>query len=62
MCIRDSIEAEVPSAEMGSYAIQLRAMTQGRGSYSFAFVRYEEAPAEVAAKVIEAAKKEAAAE
>ena len=56
------IEAEVPSAEMGSYAIQLRAMTQGRGSYSFAFVRYEEAPAEVAAKVIEAAKKEAAAE
>ena len=45
-----------------SYAIQLRAMTQGRGSYSFAFVRYEEAPAEVAAKVIEAAKKEAAAE
>lgn len=56
------IEAEVPSAEMGTYAIQLRAMTQGRGSYSFNFVRYEEAPAEVAAKVIEAAKKEAAVE
>lgn len=47
---------------MGTYAIQLRAMTQGRGSYSFNFVRYEEAPAEVAAKVIEAAKKEAAVE
>ena len=56
------IEAEVPSAEMSSYAVQLRAMTQGRGEYSFEFVRYEEAPAEVAAKVIEAAKKEAEAE
>ena len=52
----------VIEAEMGTYAIQLRAMTQGRGSYSFNFVRYEEAPAEVAAKVIEAAKKEAAVE
>lgn len=53
-----SIDAEVPSAEMMSYAVQLRAMTQGRGSYTFSFVRYEEAPAEVAAKVIEAAKKD----
>ena len=31
------IEAEVPSAEMSSYAVQLRAMTQGRGEYSFEF-------------------------
>ncbi|MBO4277451.1 MAG: elongation factor G [Clostridia bacterium] len=52
------IEAEVPSAEMTSYAIQLRAMTQGRGSYTFDFVRYEEAPSEVAQKVIAEAKKE----
>lgn len=51
------IEAEAPAAEMQIYAVQLRAMTQGRGSYSFEFVRYEEAPAEIAAKVIEAAKK-----
>ncbi|MFA6729476.1 MAG: elongation factor G [Eubacteriales bacterium] len=51
------IEAEVPSAEMLSYAIQLRAMTQGRGSYTFEFARYDEAPAEVASKVIEQAKK-----
>ncbi|MBO4452566.1 MAG: elongation factor G [Clostridia bacterium] len=50
------IEAEVPSAEMTQYAIQLRAMTQGRGSYTFDFVRYEEAPSEVAAKVIAEAK------
>ena len=46
------IEAEIPSAEMTIYAIQLRAMTQGRGTYTFDFVRYEEAPAEVAQKVI----------
>ncbi len=52
------IDAEVPSAEMLSYAVQLRAMTQGRGSYTFDFVRYEEAPAEIAAKVIETAKKD----
>ena len=52
------IEAEVPEAEMLTYATQLRAMTQGRGSYTFDFARYEEAPSEVAEKVIEAAKKE----
>ncbi len=51
------IEAEIPSAEMNNYAIQLRAMTQGRGSYTFEFVRYEEAPGEVANKIIEEAKK-----
>ena len=50
------IEAEIPCAEMTVYAIQLRAMTQGRGSYTFDFVRYEEAPAEVAQKVIAEAK------
>ena len=43
---------------MLSYAVQLRAMTQGRGSYTFDFVRYEEAPSEIASKVIEAAKKD----
>lgn len=53
------IEAEIPSAEMTVYAVQLRAMTQGRGTYTFDFVRYEEAPAEVAQKVIAEAKKEA---
>lgn len=51
------VEAEVPQAEMGSYAIQLRAMTQGRGVYTYEFTRYEEAPANVAQKVIEEAKK-----
>ncbi len=51
------IEAEIPSAEMNNYAIQLRAMTQGRGSYTFEFVRYEEAPSDIANKIIEEAKK-----
>ncbi len=50
------IEAEIPCAEMTVYAVQLRAMTQGRGTYTFEFIRYEEAPAEVAQKVIAEAK------
>ena len=52
------IEAEVPISEMNSYAIDLRSMTQGRGSFSCKFVRYEEAPGNVQQKVIEEAKKE----
>jgi len=52
------IEAEVPMAEMHSYAIDLRSMAQGRGSFTFAFVRYEDAPANVQQKVIEDAKTE----
>jgi elongation factor G len=37
---------------MGSYAVDLRSMTQGRGSFTFEFTRYEEAPPNVAEKVI----------
>ncbi|MDL2300574.1 elongation factor G [Clostridiaceae bacterium OttesenSCG-928-D20] len=50
------VEAEVPMAEMSSYTIDLRSMTQGRGSFVFKFERYEEAPANVQQKVIEEAK------
>ncbi|MBR3849423.1 MAG: elongation factor G [Oscillospiraceae bacterium] len=53
------VEAEVPIGEMSSYAIDLRSMTQGRGSYTMSFVRYEEVPKENQAKIIEAAKKDA---
>ena len=49
------VSAEVPVAEMHKYATDLRSMTQGRGSFSFEFVRYEEAPANIAQKVVEAA-------
>jgi translation elongation factor EF-G len=40
------IEAEVPIGEMGTYAIDLRSMTQGRGSFTLDFIRYDEAPAD----------------
>ena len=50
------IEAEVPMAEMGSYAIDLRAMTQARGSFTLEFARYEEVPKQNQAKIIEEAK------
>ena len=50
------IEAEVPMAEMTSYAIELRAMTQSRGSFTFHFVRYEDCPPAAQAKAIEEAK------
>ena len=50
------IEAEVPMAEMGSYAIDLRAMTQSRGSFIFHFVRYEDCPPAAQEKAIAEAK------
>ena len=52
------VEAEVPMAEMADFATFIRQITQGRGSYEFTFVRYEDCPANVAQKVIEAAKAE----
>lgn len=51
-----TVEAEVPMAEMHDFSTYVRQATQGRGSYTFSFVRYEEAPASVAQKVIEEAK------
>ncbi len=57
-----TVEAEVPMAEMSSYTIDLRSMTQGRGSFSCKFIRYEEAPGNVQQKVIEEAKALAEAE
>lgn len=51
------VVADVPSAEMFKYANDLRSMTQGRGSFRQYFDRYEEAPANIAQKVIEEAKK-----
>lgn len=46
------IDAEVPSSEMQKYAIELRALSQGRGKYSITFDHYDVAPANVAEKVI----------
>ena len=50
------VEAEVPMAEMSSYTIDLRAMTQARGSFTLEFARYEEVPKQNQAKIIEEAK------
>lgn len=46
------IECEVPMAEMHSYSADLRSMTQARGDFTFEFERYQEAPQNVADKVI----------
>ena len=50
------ISAEVPMAEMGSYAIDLRSMTQSRGSFTFHFIRYEDCPPMAQEKAIAEAK------
>lgn len=50
------IVAEAPQAEMFKYATDLRAMTQARGSFKMSFERYEEVPAAIASKIIEAHK------
>ncbi len=48
--------AEAPQAEMFEYSIDLRAMTQGRGTFTMEFVRYEEVPSSIADKIIAEAK------
>ena len=50
------VEAEVPMAEMSTYAIDLRAMTQARGSFTLEFARYEEVPKQYQDKIIADAK------
>jgi elongation factor G len=50
------VKAQVPLAEMLSYANELISMTQGRGSYTMEFSHYDFVPAEIAEKVIAAHK------
>ncbi len=50
------VEAEVPVSEMSDFTTVLRSMTQGRGSFSLTFARYEQLPAQLEAAVIEEAK------
>ncbi len=45
------IIAEAPHAEMFQYAIDLRAMTQAKGSFEMEFIRYEEVPQQIAEKI-----------
>lgn len=50
------VRALVPLAELYRYATSLRSLTQGRAAHTRRFHGYEEVPAHVAQKVIEAAK------
>ena len=55
---RQLIHAQAPLAEMYRYAIDLKSITQGRGKFTMKFAKYEEVPANIAEKVIAAAKAE----
>jgi elongation factor G len=52
------ISAHVPQAELFSYATELRSLTGGRGTFSSTLDHYEDVPAHLAEKIIEAHKKE----
>jgi elongation factor G len=55
---RQLIRALVPQAEMLRYAIDLRSITRGRGTFKTQFATYEEVPPHIAQQIIEQAKKE----
>ena len=46
------IKSMVPLSEMFGYATELRSRTQGRGSFTMHFGRYEEVPAAIAEEII----------
>jgi elongation factor G len=51
------ITASVPQAELFTYATELRSLTGGRGTFTSVLDRYEDVPAHIAEKVIDAHKK-----
>lgn len=51
------ISAEVPMAEMFSYATDLRSMTQARGSFESDFLRYDEVPSTEVSKILDDARR-----
>ena len=55
---KTQISAQVPLKEMYEFPKELRSMTQGRGTFTMEFSRYEEVPAHVAQPLIEAYQKE----
>jgi len=50
------IIGEVPIAEMSDFSTAMRSITQGTATFNLTFERYEDVPAQIAQKVIEAAK------
>jgi elongation factor G len=54
------LRAQVPQAELFTYATELRSITGGRGTFSASLAQYEEVPAHLAQKITEAHKAEKA--
>jgi elongation factor G len=52
------VKAEVPMAEMLSYAPDLRSITGGQGEFTMEFLRYEEVPGHLSAKIVDEARAE----
>jgi elongation factor G len=52
------INAQIPQAELFTYATELRSLTHGRGTFTAALDHYEEVPAHIADRIIEAHRKE----
>jgi len=50
---RQEITADIPLSELTGYSTELRSMTGGIGEFSYEFSRYEPAPGDIQAKVIE---------
>lgn len=53
------ILAEVPLAEMFGYSNDLRSMTQGKGSFSMEFLKYQKVPAKFQEEIVKKAQSEA---
>ena len=51
------VVAEAPEQEISRYTIDLKAMTQGSGTFSREFVRYEEVPGNLIDKIVEEQKR-----
>jgi elongation factor G len=56
------VEAQAPLAEVLRYAIDLKSITQGKGTFSMEFSHYEEVPAHISQKIIDVHKAEKEAE
>ncbi len=52
------VKAQVPLAEMYKYSIDLRSMTQGRGTFTMEYSHYEEVPAHIQEQIVKEAQKE----
>ncbi len=57
---KTEIVADIPQMELYGYSTDLRSMTGGTGTFSYEFARYEQAPADICQKEIDAAAKEEA--